>query len=124
MRSVTSWSNALRKNLRKSSELIDYVNRTRLTITTTAKQREIARLARLISEIELGLTLLQTIAPSDPSLAVSTLLTGYRYPAQSLNRSGNWRLVQNARIYLVRRKGRLWEKTLVDYMELPECKLV
>ncbi|MEL7523043.1 MAG: hypothetical protein AAGJ80_15765, partial [Cyanobacteria bacterium J06553_1] len=80
MRSVTSWSNALRKNLRKSSELIDYVNRTRLTITTTAKQREIARLARLISEIELGLTLLQTIAPSDPSLAVSTLLTGYRYP--------------------------------------------
>ncbi|MEL7354558.1 MAG: hypothetical protein AAFN38_24325 [Cyanobacteria bacterium J06560_5] len=120
MRSVTSWSNALRKNLRKSSELIDYVNRTRLTITTTAKQREIARLARLISEIELGLTLLQTIAPSDPSLAVSTLLTGYRYPAQSLNRSGNWRLVQNARFYLVRRKGRLWEKSLVEYMELPE----
>lgn len=120
MRSITAWSQTLRKKLRESSELSEYVDWTLLSTTSAIKRREIARLARLVSEIELGLTLLQTIAPHSLAMSVSTLLTGYRYPAQPLASSENWALVQKARFYLVRRKGRLWEKSLEEYRELPE----
>ena len=119
MRKISLWSKPLRKLLRNSVDLGNYVSSKLLNASSQDTQREINRIALLISEVELGLSLLQRVAPDNPAIAVSALLTGYRYPTEPLQNEDNWRLVQNARFYLVRRKGKDWERYLAEYLELP-----
>jgi hypothetical protein len=119
MRNISLWSKPLRKLLRQSGDLRNYVSSKLLNASSQDTQREINRIALLISEVELGLSLLQRVAPDNPAIAVSALLTGYRYPTEPLQNEDNWRLVQNARFYLVRRKGKDWERYLAEYLELP-----
>nr|WP_242032932.1 hypothetical protein [Oscillatoria sp. FACHB-1406] len=83
-------------------------------------RREISRLAQLIAEVELGLTLLGEIAPDEPAISVLALLLGYRFALPSLTEECNWKRVQIARFYLVRRKGNQWERSLMEYIRLPE----
>ncbi|HEY9691025.1 MAG TPA: hypothetical protein V6D15_02345 [Oculatellaceae cyanobacterium] len=119
MRKISLWSKPLRKLLRQSVDLRNYVSSKLLNASPQDTQREINRIAVLISEVELGLSLLQRVAPDNPAIAVSALLTGYRYPTEPLQNEDNWRVVQNARFYLVRRKGKDWERYLAEYLELP-----
>ncbi len=76
--------------------------------------------AKLITEVELGLTLLQKVAPKEPATAVSALLSGHRFPLEPLKNEENWQLIQRARFYLLRRKGREWEHSLKEYIKVPE----
>ncbi len=116
MRDISKWGKELRTALRNSDELKEYV----VTIFPDTASREIKRLARLIAEVELGLTLLSEVAPSDPATSVSALLLGYRFPVDCLLSEENWQRVQKARFYLMRRKGRQWERALYEYINLPE----
>jgi len=58
--------------------------------------------------------------PEEKVTSVSALLLGYRFPVKALESEKNWLLVQKARFYLVRRKGKQWERTLTEYIKLPE----
>ena len=120
MRNTSFWSEKLRKALRNSEELEQYVADTLFDEDLKFRKKEIARLAQLIVYIELGLTLLREIAPSESADAVSSLLSGYRFPVASLQSEENWRKVQIARFYLIRLKGELWEQSLEEYIRLPE----
>lgn len=120
MRDISQWSKPLREALRKSLELKAYVEKTLPDAEANTQQREITRLAQLIAEVELGLTLLMEVAPDERATSVSALLLGYRFPVKALQSPENWLLVQKARFYLVRRKGRQWERTLTEYIKLPE----
>lgn len=42
--------------------------------------------AQLITEVELGLTLLQKVAPDEPATAVSALLSGHRFSVEPLKK--------------------------------------
>ncbi|HEY9297427.1 MAG TPA: hypothetical protein VIQ31_13860, partial [Phormidium sp.] len=114
-----TWSKPFRKLLKQSVDLKNHVSAKLLNASPKDQQREIVRIALLIAEVELGLALLQRVAPDNPAIAVSALLTGYRYPSETLQNEDNWRLVQNARFYLVGRKGKDWERYLAEYLELP-----
>ena len=120
MRDISKWGKQLREALRNSEDLKAYVADTLPTEDAKAQSRESKRLAQLIAEVELGLTLLKEIAPEDPATSVSALLLGYRFPVEALSRDENWLLVQKARFYLVRRKGNQWERSLSEYINLPE----
>ena len=114
MRNTFIWSKDLRKALRESEELRDYINRNQYS------RKELARLARLIVDVELGLTLLQEVTDSEPAIAVSDLLSGYRFAIPSLQNDKNWHKVQIVRFYLIRLKGQSWERSLNEYICLPE----
>ncbi|MEC4804086.1 MAG: hypothetical protein SAJ12_06570 [Jaaginema sp. PMC 1079.18] len=120
MRDISSWGQQLRKSLRQSDELNNYVTISLPNENQATRKREASRLAQLIVEVELGLSLLREITSQEPAKSVSTLLLGYRFPHPALEDEKNWSLVQNARFYLVRRKGRQWERSLSRYIELPE----
>lgn len=120
MRDIASWGKQLRKALRNSEDLKEYVAESLANAGDKVKLRELVRLAQLIAEVELGLTLLREVAPEDPATSVSALLSGYRFPVEPLLSDENWQLVQKARFYLVRRKGRQWERSLLEYIQLPE----
>ncbi|MBR8834071.1 MAG: hypothetical protein DSM106950_08520 [Stigonema ocellatum SAG 48.90 = DSM 106950] len=120
MRDISKWGKPLREALRKSQDLKHYVEENLQDADQSAQQREIARLALLIAEVELGLALLTEIAPEEPATSVSALLLGYRFPVKALENEKNWQLAQLARFYLVRCKGRQWERSLSEYIKLPE----
>lgn len=120
MRDISQWGKPLRQALRKSQDLKAYVEESLPDTEANIQQREIARLAQLIAEVELGLTVLMEVAPEERATSVSALLLGYRFPVKALESEENWLLVQKARFYLVRRKGRQWERTLAEYIKLPE----
>ena len=119
MRDTSTWSEKLRKALRESSELQEYVEFL-FPNDDSIQKKELRRLARLIANVELGLTLLRNIAPSEPAIAVKALLSGYRFPVPCLQNENNWRKVKIARFYLIRLKGELWERSLDEYIQLPE----
>ncbi|MFP4411164.1 pPIWI_RE_Z domain-containing protein [Coleofasciculus sp.] len=120
MRDISSWGKKLREALRNSDDLKEYVQSGMPDATPQVQQREVTRLAQLIAEVELGLTLLNEVAPEEPAISVSALLLGYRFPVEPLQSDENWLLIQKARFYLIRRKGRQWERSLLGYIKLPE----
>ncbi|MBW4679712.1 MAG: hypothetical protein KME19_06310 [Microcoleus vaginatus WJT46-NPBG5] len=121
MRNITKWGQKLREALRKSDELKAYVaSKMTEAADSLVQKREVKRLSQLITEVELGLTLLKEIAPEENATSVSALLAGYRFPVDVLQSEANWRLVQTARFYLLRRKGNQWERALNDYIKIPE----
>lgn len=89
-------------------------------IAPKKQSKLIEQLAELIAEVELGLTLLKELAPNDPATSVSALLLGYRFRVECLLDEENWLKAQRARFYLIRRKGRQWERSLSEYIKLPE----
>ncbi|GJD22773.1 hypothetical protein RIVM261_077290 [Rivularia sp. IAM M-261] len=113
MRNILEWSKPIRDALTKSYDLNDYIEETGNTNT-------MSRLTQLIVDVELGLTLLMEVAPSEGAISVSALLLGYRFPVTALLSDENWRLAQVARFYLFRRKGKQWERCLNEYIKLPE----
>jgi hypothetical protein len=119
MRNISQWSKGLRKALCKSEDLKAYVEANLPDAGVNIQQREIVRLAQLIAEVELGLALLREVAPQEGAISVSALLLGYRFPAKACESEENWLLAQKARFYLVRRKGRQWERSLSEYIKLP-----
>ncbi|MEH1860487.1 MAG: hypothetical protein V7L21_21365 [Nostoc sp.] len=120
MREIISWRKDLCKKLRNSDELKDYVASSLNNADAKVRQQEIKRLAQLIADVELGLTLLQEVAPEEPATSVEALLKGYRFPVEQLQSDRNWQLIQNARFYLIQRKGRQWLRVLQEYINLPE----
>lgn len=120
MRDVAKWSKPLRDALRQSNDLTDYAQSCLPDADQAVIHQETIRLSQLIAEVELGLTLLREIAPQEPALSVSALLLGYRFPVASLSNDAQWNLVQKARFYLLRRKGNQWERSLREYINLPE----
>ncbi|MCT7996542.1 hypothetical protein [Laspinema olomoucense] len=120
MRDLSSWGKQVRKALRESDDLKSYVFDIQTGIDSPSQKREVERLAQLITEVELGLTLLKDISPEEAAKAVSALLSGYRFPIATLQNDDNWRRVQTARFYLVRRKGNQWERSLNEYIKIPE----
>ena len=83
-------------------------------IAPKKQSKLIEQLAELIAEVELGLTLLKELAPNDPATSVSALLLGYRFRVECLLDEENWLKAQRARFYLIRRKGRQWERSLLN----------
>jgi pPIWI RE three-gene island domain Z len=116
VRNISEWSQQIRAVLSKSHDLMVYVEE----VGDANVQKEVSRLAQLIVDVELGLTLLMQVAPSDSATSVSALLLGYRFRVTALSNDENWRLVQVARFYLFRRKGKQWERCLNEYIKLPE----
>lgn len=117
MRSIRSWCQDIAKKLRESSVLQDYVSP---IVNRKVREREMKRLARLIVQVELGLTLLEQVAPGEPATSVAVLLSGYRYAISQLEDDVNWQIIQNARFYLVRVRGKHWERATKEYIELPQ----
>lgn len=120
MRDTTKWRKKLCKALCDSDDLKEYVASTLPHANEPAQNSEVARLAQLIAEVELGLTLLQQVASEEAATSVEALLKGYRFPVEQLQSNNNWQLIQNARFYLIRRKGRQWLRVLQEYINLPE----
>lgn len=119
MRDKSIWHKQLCEPLRRSDTLQEHVTFILPNSTKEAQRREVARLARLIADVELGLTLLTSVAPQDPATSVSALLSGYHFPVESLQSETNWVLVQKARFYLIHHKGRQWLRSLQEYITLP-----
>jgi hypothetical protein len=120
MRDLASWGKDIRSALRNSDDLKDYVADILPDVDGKVRDKERERLAQLITEVELGLTLLVEVAPEDPATSVSALLLGYRFPVACLENEVNWQLVQKARFYLIRRKGIQWERSLQAYINIPQ----
>ena len=116
MRDISVWSKSICEALKKSHDLKVYVEE----VGDANVQKEVSRLAQLVVDVELGLTLLMQVAPNDSATSVSALLLGYRFRVTALSNDENWRLVQVARFYLFRRKGKQWERCLNEYIKLPE----
>ena len=71
MRNISKWGEKLRKYIREDRDFKKY---------TQENDKKGQRLDQLITEVELGLKLLQKIAPKEPATAVSALLSGHRFP--------------------------------------------
>ena len=67
MRDLAKWSKQLRESLRNSEDLKAYAASSLSDADAKVQHREIVRLAQLIAEVELGLTLLREIAPEEPA---------------------------------------------------------
>ncbi len=120
MRDIYKWRKKLCKALRDSDDLKNHVA-SNFPNADEQAQREVMRLAQLIAEVELGLTLLRVVAPEEPATSVEALLKGYRFPVKQLQSDLSWQLVQKARFYLILRKGRQWLRALEDYInKVPE----
>lgn len=118
MRDIKSWRKEVCEKLKQDDDLQEYVANL-LPNQENIQKRECLRIARLIADVELGLTLLQEVAPEEAATAVDVLLSGYRFPVPPLQSDRNWQLVQKARFYLIRRKGRQWRRSLEDYLKVP-----
>ena len=101
MRDTISWRKDLCKKLRNSDELQQHVVSSLVNADTKVQQRELKRLAQLIADVELGLTLLKEVAPEEPATSVEALLKGYHFPVEQLQSDRNWQLIQNARVGLL-----------------------
>jgi pPIWI RE three-gene island domain Z len=120
MRNINQWGMNLRKVLRENDDLISYVQVNLPEANEFIQSQEVERLAKVITEVELGLTLLREVAPQQPAISVHALLIGHRFPVSELNSDQKWLLVQKARFYLVRRKGKQWERSLAEYVSIPK----
>lgn len=120
MRDTSKWRKKLCKALCDSDDLKEYVASSLPSANQPVQNSEVARLAQLVAEVELGLTLLQEVASAEPATSVEALLKGYRFPVEQLQSNNSWQLIQNARFYLIRRKGRQWLRVLQQYINLPE----
>ncbi|NES19546.1 MAG: hypothetical protein F6K41_11605 [Symploca sp. SIO3E6] len=120
MRNIAQWGKEVRAALRKSDELKEYVARVFPDFSQKKQSKLVQQLAELITEVELGLTLLKELAPNDPATSVSALLLGYRFRVECLLDDNNWLKAQRARFYLIRRKGSQWKRSLAEYIKLPE----
>ena len=118
MRDRSSWKQHLVLHLEKDPALVEHVRQFGYT-DPTEEQRHVSRLARLIADVELGLTLLGEVDPNAAADDVRWLLSGYRYPIAPLAEDEIWARVQRARMYLVRRKGRYWRPALEEYLSVP-----
>lgn len=108
MRETSNWCEDLCESLKNDPILKRYVEDDR---------REVSRLAKLIAYVELGLTLLHTIAPEEPATTVRDLLSGNRFPAITSDEA--WLMLRKARFYLLPYKGKGWLGFLEQYIELP-----
>jgi len=117
VRKIHSWYRDIGKKLSESTVLQDYVA---VISDSLERSQETKRLVRLIVNVELGLTLLAQVAPDEAALSVSALLSGYRYAIPQLENDENWQTIRKARFYLIKFKGRYWEKALKDYIKLPQ----
>ncbi len=120
MRDLFQWRTELCMQLRRADNLTSYVEDVWSSSNEALQKRELRRLARLIADVELALTLLRQIAPTEPASAIAVLLSGYRLPHETLQNDLNWQAVQRARFYLIRHRGRRWERSLEEYTQLPE----
>lgn len=120
MRDITSWRQPITAALRQSNDLINHVLTNFDSLDDREQKREISKLAQVIADVELGLTLHHLVIPSQPATCVEALLSGNRFPVPELENDENWRLVQKARFYLVRRKGRQWMRTLEIYIQIDQ----
>lgn len=120
MRDITSWRQPVTAALRQSDDLKNHVLTNFDSLDAQEQKREISKLAKLIADVELGLTLHHLVIPSHPATCVEALLSGYRFPVPELEDDENWWLVQKARFYLVRRKGRQWVRSLETYIEIDQ----
>ena len=120
MRNLSSWNQDICKALRGADELTEYVSSDNPALNLTDRHREINRLAKLITEVELGIFLLKSIAPTEPVSAVVALLSGYRFPHPALEREESWHLVCIARFYLIQHKSSQWARSLQTYLKLPD----
>lgn len=117
MRNISHWYREITQKLRDSDALEQHVS----SISNVKfKQQEIKRLAHLIVQVELGLTLLEQVAPGESATSVAALLSGYRYAVPQFQDDANWQMIQNARFYLVRTRGKHWERAVKEYVELPQ----
>jgi hypothetical protein len=117
MRDINNWYQEISKKLRDSDALKGCVSS---ISNLKIRQRELSRLVRLIVQVELGLTLLEQVAPEEPAASVAALLSGYRYAIPQFEEDTNWQLIQNARFYLVRVRGKQWERAAKEYIDLPQ----
>ncbi len=78
-RNTSSWCQNLRETLRESEDLQAYVSNSLRYADEQTRNKAVKRLARLITNVELGLTLLKEVAPQDPAISVAALLKGYQY---------------------------------------------
>lgn len=120
MRNINEWGIGLRKALRDNDDLIGYVKVNLPEANDFVQSQEVERLAKVITEVELGLALLREVAPQEPAISVHALLIGHRFPVSELKSDQKWLLVQRARFYLVRRKGEQWERSLAEYVDVPK----
>ncbi len=106
MRDTTDWYQNLVKELKQNPDVV-----------ARWAEEERGRIARLIVHVELGLSLLLEVAPTQPATEVRHLISGYRFPA-----IGNKRLTcKIARFYLLEYKGSNWEYSLDEYIrEIPD----
>ncbi len=117
MRNLSSWCYEITKELQNSKVLEEWVGS---ISNPKARKRELSRSAHLIVQVELGFTLLEQVALGESAAAVSAILSGYRYPILQLKDDTNWQLIQNARFYLVRVRGKQWERAVKEYIDLPQ----
>ena len=117
MRDINNWYREINKKLRDSNALKECVSS---IPNLKIRQRELGRLVRLIVQVELGLTLLEQVALGEPAISVAALLSGYRYAIPQFEEDTNWQLIQNARFYLVRVRGKQWERAVKEYIGLAQ----
>lgn len=84
MRDTSKWREKLCKALCNSDDLKEYVTSSLPNTNQPVQHREVRHLAQLIAEVELGLSLLQEVAPEEPATSVEALLKGYRFPVAQL----------------------------------------
>lgn len=102
MRDTTDWCQNLVKQLKQDPDVVQ-----------RWAEEERGRIARLIVHVELGLSLLLQVAPTQPATEVRHLISGYRFPA-----IGNrWLTCKIARFYLLEYKGSDWESYLNEYIK-------
>lgn len=102
MRETTDWYQTLVKELKQDRDVV-----------ARWAEEERGRIARLIVHVELGLSLLLEVAPTQPATEVRHLISGYPFPAIR-----NRRLTcKIARFYLLEYKGSDWESHLDEYIK-------
>jgi pPIWI RE three-gene island domain Z len=120
MRNLTTWNKDICKALGETDELKEYVEIDSPDLNYRERKREINRVAKLITEVELAIILLKAIAPTEPVSSVVALLSGYRFPHPALESEGNWQLVRIARFYLTHHKSSQWSRSIQTYLKLPD----
>lgn len=91
--------------------IVDYLKE-HPVVAARGAVKERGRIARLIVHVELGLSLLLRVAPTESATEVRHLLSGYRFPAIR----NHWLTCRIARPYLLEYKGSNWEYSLDEYI--------
>lgn len=106
-RNTTDWYQTLVEALKKNPLV---------AVRWAGKERD--RIAKLIVHVELGLSLLLRVTPTQPATEVRHLLSGYPLPAIG----NHWLSCKIARFYLLEYKGSNWEYSLDEYIrEIPSA---